>query len=257
MSVSPPNVNYWYDRRCARAFWSQREIPPYRKLLADTADWLDPAPGERWLDLGCGSGQLTRTLWEKSGGTLAGIVAVDCAEANDQAIADIRAHVQPPASADHMRFQHLDFSGGLTPFATGSIDGVVSGLAIQYAQHFSTSEGRWTTQGYDRLLAEVHRVLRRGGRFIFSVNVPNPDWLRIAVFGLPGFFTSRKPLKFVRNSIRMLRYGRWLKEESSRGRFHYLPRETIVAKLAGAGFVRIEHRLSFARQAYLFRAYSR
>ena len=62
------DVNYWPDRKCARAFWTQCEVPPYRRLLADTAAWLDPAPGERWLDLGCGGGQLTHALWEKSGG---------------------------------------------------------------------------------------------------------------------------------------------------------------------------------------------
>jgi SAM-dependent methyltransferase len=255
MSASAPDVNYWFDRRCARAFWSQRELPPYRELLADTAAWLDPAAGECWLDLGCGSGQLTRTLWEKSQGSLSSIVAIDCADANEQAIADIRARATPAASADRIRFHQIDFSDGLTPFAAGSIDGVVSGLAIQYAQHFCTEEGRWTTHAYDRLLAEVFRVLRTGGRFVFSVNVPNPAWLRIALFGLPGFFTSRKPLKFFRNSMRMLRYGRWLKEEAARGRFHYLPSETILARLGQAGFIRIEHRVSFARQAFLFRAY--
>jgi SAM-dependent methyltransferase len=255
MSTAVPDVNYWYDNRCARAFWSQRELPPYRELLADTTAWLDPAAGERWLDLGCGSGELTRTLWEKSGGSLASIVALDCAAANGQAIAAIRSSCRPPASEQRIDFRCLDFSDGLAPFATGSIDGVVSGLAIQYAQHFSHEDGCWTTRAYDRLLAEVCRVLRPGGRFVFSVNVPNPGWLRVALYGAPGFFTSRKPLKFFRNSVRMLRYGKWLKGEARRGRFHYLPRSVILAKLAQAGFERIEQRRSFARQAYLFRAY--
>jgi SAM-dependent methyltransferase len=255
MSTAAADVNYWFDKRCARAFWSQRELPPYRELLADTTAWLDPAAGERWLDLGCGSGQLTRTLWEKSGGSLGSIVALDCAVANDQAIASVRTSSNPPASEQRISFRHLDFSDGLTPFGSGTIDGVVSGLAIQYAQHFSHEEGRWTTQAYDRLLAEVCRVLRPGGRFVFSVNVPNPAWLRVALHGISGFFTSRHPLRFFRNSMRMLRYGKWLKSEATRGRFHYLPRSAILARLAQAGFVRIEHRRSFAGQAYLFRAY--
>jgi SAM-dependent methyltransferase len=254
MAISPPDVNYWYDKRCARAFWTQRELPPYRELLADTAAWLDPAAGERWLDLGCGSGQLTRTLWEKSRGSLAGIVAIDCAAANEIAIQQLRHSAQPPADGQRIAFHQLDFSAGLAPFATGAIDGVVSGLAIQYAQHWCDEQGRWTTQAYDRLLSEVCRVLRPGGRFIFSVNIPNPAWYRVALSGVPGFFTSPEPLKFFRNSMRMLRYGRWLKSEAVRGRFHYLPREVIVEKLVRAGFVRIVHRPSFANQAYLFRA---
>src|SRR5207302_2421239 len=97
-------VNYWPDDACARAFWSQRELPPYRRLLADTVAWLDPRPGERWLDLGCGYGQLTRTLWEKSGGSLAEVVALDCAAANQAAIEKLRRHARPPADERHVRF---------------------------------------------------------------------------------------------------------------------------------------------------------
>jgi trans-aconitate methyltransferase len=92
-------VNYWPDSACARAFWGQRELPPYRRLLADTAAWLEPRPGQRWLDLGCGSGQLTRMLWEKSRGTLAEVVALDCAAANAQALCKVASRARPPASS--------------------------------------------------------------------------------------------------------------------------------------------------------------
>ena len=58
-------------------------------------------------------------------------------------------------------------------------------------------------------------MLRPGGRFIFSVNVPDPRLARIAFHGVPSFFTSRNPIKFFRNSMRMLRYGKWLKQEAA------------------------------------------
>jgi SAM-dependent methyltransferase len=255
MSATAPDVNYWHDRRCARAFWAQRELRPYRQLLADTRAWLDPAPGERWLDLGCGSGQLTRALWEESGGRLHAVVAADCAAANEHAVAAACAKLQPSPPPGAVRFCHLDFSHGLPGFASASLDGVVSGLAIQYAQHYDEAEGRWTTRAYDHLLAEVRRVLRPGGKFIFSVNVPDPDWNRVGLLGVPAFFRSGRPLAFFRNSMRMLRYGKWLKAEAARGRFHYLPRGAVFAKLARAGFVAVDHRLSYASQAFLFRAF--
>jgi hypothetical protein len=52
----------------------------------------------------------------------------------------------------------------------------------------------------------------------------------------------------------MMSYGRWLKRQARSGRFHYLPLHVIASKLAQVGYHRIEHRLSYANQAYLIRA---
>jgi SAM-dependent methyltransferase len=245
-------VNHWPDSSCARAFWGQRELPPYRRLLRDTVAWLEPRSGQRWLDLGCGGGQLTRALWEKSRGSLAGIVALDCAAANARAIRRLRSDADPPAGASRIRFLRADFSGGLAQCRDGRFDGVVSGLAVQYAESYCPARG-WNSDAYDHLLAEVHRVLRPGGCFVFSVNVPEPSWGRIALYGVPGFFVSRNPFAYIANAWRMWRYGGWLKTQARAGRFHYLPLEEVRAKLETTGFTRVEHRLSFAKQAYILR----
>ncbi len=246
-------VNHWPQAKCAKAFWGQCHLPPYHQLLRDTAAWFDPRPGQRWLDLGCGSGQLTRALWEKSNGTLAEIVALDCAAVNERSIATLRDQLQPKPSPAQLHFKHVDFSAGLSSFGDAQFDGAVSGLAIQYAESWDAVRGCWTTDAYDQLLGEVRRVLRPGGAFVFSVNVPEPAWLKVAFVGLHAFLRAPRPLRFARNALRMLRYGRWLKQEARRGRFHYLPVEVIVEKLQTAGFVAIEHRLSYAKQAYVLR----
>src|ERR1051325_1408982 len=89
------SVNYWFDPRCARAFWSQHELPPYQELLRHTAEWLEPTIGQRWLDLGCGSGQLPRVLWEKSAGRIETVIGVDAAAINEAAYAKLRASLRP------------------------------------------------------------------------------------------------------------------------------------------------------------------
>ena len=249
--MSANSTNYWPDDACAKAFWGQQDIPPYHQLLADTVEWVDPQPGQTWLDLGCGGGRLTAALWEKSGGELAEIVALDCAAVNEKAIARFRETAQPPVPPDRVRFLHADFSRGLATLPDASFDGVISGLAIQYAES-RTSDG-WNSSAYDRLLVEIGRVLRPGGTFVFSVNVPEPAWGRVALYGFPAVFRTRRPLKFLKNALRMLRYGSWLKREARRGRFHYLPRPAVLAKLEKAGFTDLEARLSFAGQAYVFR----
>jgi hypothetical protein len=52
----------------------------------------------------------------------------------------------------------------------------------------------------------------------------------------------------------MMRFGGWLKRQARIGRFHYLTADAVCAKLTAAGFGRVEHRLSYAGQAFVFRA---
>ncbi len=253
MSTASLPINHWPNNACAKAFWGQRELPAYRRLLRHTGEWLDPRPGQSWLDLGCGGGQLTRVLWEKSGGTLAEVIAVDCAAANEKAIDRLRKCMTPPASPQQVTFVRADFSRGLEAFDDGCCDGVVSGLAIQYAESYCMTRNCWTTEAYDSLLYEVGRVLRPGGSFVFSVNVPEPSWGLVALTGVPGFFVSRNPFRYLKNAALMWGYGRWLKKQARLGRFHYLPLETVKEKLRRAGLGHIEHRLSFVGQAYVIR----
>jgi ubiquinone/menaquinone biosynthesis C-methylase UbiE len=246
-------TNHWVEAKCAKAFWGQHLLPPYRRLLSDTIDWANPAAGERWLDLGCGGGAITRQLWERTGGQVGAVVAVDCAATNAAPYQKLQDTLFP-CPGDRVKFVSHDFSGGLGLFADASFDHAVSGLSISYAQSYNPASQQWTTAAYDGLLKEVLRVLRPGGRFVFSVNVPEPSWGAVAFRSLGTFFSSGRPLVHLKNTFRMMRYGAWLKREARRGRFHYLPSDVVAAKLRATGFLEVEHRLSYARQAYIFRA---
>ena len=138
-----------------------------------------------------------------------------------------------------------------TSFQAGLHTYLQASLALQYAE--SHSEHAWTESAYDRVLSEVQRLLNPRGTFVFSVNVPEPAWGKVALYSLGGVFRTSRPARYLKQALRMLSYGNWLKREARRGRFHYLPREVILAKLRAVGFTNLEHRLSYAGQAYLFR----
>ena len=94
---------------------------------------------------------------------------------------------------------------------------------------------------------------RAGGSFIFSVNVPEPSFGRVALYSFWGAFEARETVRYAERAFRMWRYGAWLKREARKGRFHYLPAALVSDNLRRAGFRHIEHRVSFAGQAFLFR----
>jgi SAM-dependent methyltransferase len=246
-------VNYWPTAKCAKAFWAQQDLPPYQQLLNDTLAWAEPASQECWLDLGCGAGALSRAIWKRTHGTIKAVVGLDCAEVNELCYRRW-CDTLSPSPGNRIRFVHHDFASGLGLFADDSFDHAVSGLSISYAESFDDIQGKWTTSAYDRLLSEVWRVIRPGGRFVFSVNVPNPSWAKVAWQSFPRLIRCQHPFQTLKRSWRMLKYGRWLKREARAGRFHYLPAFEVVRRLTAVGFAFVAHRLSYCDQAYIFRA---
>src|SRR5215204_4725684 len=112
MSVAARNfANKWSHDACAKAFWSQQECEPYQQLLADTMDWASPKPNEKWLDLGCGGGAVTREIWKRTDGRIANVVGLDCAAANAAAYRKLQDELGE-SSRERVSFIHHDFSGG-------------------------------------------------------------------------------------------------------------------------------------------------
>ena len=98
--------------------------------------------------------------------------------------------------------------------------------------------------------------IRGIGKDLTNVQTPSgvvTYWDGVASF--PGFFTAKRPLRYFQKSWALFRFGGWLKNEAQRGRFHYLPRTAVVAKLRKAGFADVQRRRSFAGQAYIFRCF--
>ncbi|WP_276261318.1 class I SAM-dependent methyltransferase [Haloglomus litoreum] len=105
-------------------------------------DLLDPAPGERVLDLGCGTGDLTATLAERvgAGGRAVGV------DRSASMVARARARHDDP------RFVR----GDLRSLPVTGADGALSNAALHWVP----------ASDQDRTLAAVARALRPGGRFV-------------------------------------------------------------------------------------------
>ena len=103
-------------------------------------NWLAIPPGNRWLDVGCGTGALSQTILDVAApGEVIGI------DPSDNFIAFARDHVT------HQSASFIVADAQALPFESGAFDAVVSGLMLNFVPHPELA------------VAELARVTRHSG----------------------------------------------------------------------------------------------
>jgi ubiquinone/menaquinone biosynthesis C-methylase UbiE len=247
--------NLWKNKLVAIAYSYQQKANPYVELIETTEHYISAKAGESWLDLGCGSGRLIESIWKRSCGEVHKIVGLDISLASLLiAQKNLEKLKNGAPCAKKLDFVQADFSVGLGNFRPASFDGISAGLSLSYAQHWDPIDGKWDRAALVGLMGDIYSILRDGGRLVFSVNVPQPDFALIALRSWKQiFFTWKAPLHLA-VSVIMLVQSCWLKYGAKRGRFHYLPAAEVVKQLEAAGFKDIKYTLTYAGQAWLFSA---
>ena len=138
-----------FDEFFLLALEQQRQSASARARQEHYVAMLNPLPGERVLDLGCGSGAFCRML-----GPLVAprgrVIGIDRAQ---QAIALAR-RLSPAAQQGVVVYEWAD--GHHLPFADGSFDAAVCMSVLSFCEDAS------------RVLAELRRVLCPGGRLLVA-----------------------------------------------------------------------------------------
>ncbi len=125
-----------------------------RRLLVHDA--LDAQPGERVIDVGCGSGFYVTELLDRVGadGSVTGV---------DGAPAMLAVAANRAAGHDNVAFHEADATA--LPVPDGAFDAAVSAQVLEYVPDVAAA------------LAEINRVLRPGGRVvIWDVDWPTVSW---------------------------------------------------------------------------------
>jgi SAM-dependent methyltransferase len=132
-----------FDERIAaelEAFYRTRDVLRRRRLVIEA---LDPRPGDRVLDVGCGPGFYVAEILDRVGesGAVTGL------DASPAMLAITTRRV-----ADRANATVLDGEATALPFAGASFDRAVSVQVLEYVHDTAAA------------LAELRRVLRPGGR---------------------------------------------------------------------------------------------
>jgi SAM-dependent methyltransferase len=135
-AVGVPGGDRWSSGDAYEAYvgrWS-------RQVAVEFIDWLAVAPGQRWLDVGSGTGALTQTVLARRDPR--SVVGVDPSETF---VAHARASVVDP------RARFTIGSAAATGLPDASVDVVVSGLVFNFVPDLAAA------------LEEARRVVAHGG----------------------------------------------------------------------------------------------
>jgi SAM-dependent methyltransferase len=244
--------NLWKNDLVAISYSYQQKAQPYLELVQTTEQFINAKPGQLWLDLGCGSGRLIESIWKRSSHQVRKIIGLDISFRG--LLIARRALKKTRDGLDHRKVEFIqaDLSRNLGGIRPDSIDGVTAGLCLSYAEHWDSSENKWDKSALVSLFQEIHSVLKDGGSFIFSTNIPQPNFGLIALRSWRQIILTWKAPLFLAVSLVMLFQSRWLKRAAATGRFHYLPAADMIRYLESTGFQFIRYQLTYAGQAWVF-----
>lgn len=180
-------------------------------LAGGMMEWLAARSGERILDLGCGDGQLTARI-------AADGVDVRGVDASAAMVAAARAR---GITADEATAEQL-------PFNNATFDAVFSNAVLHWVR------------GQDAMMAEVHRVLKPGGRFVAEMgghgNVAAIHVGLMAVLVRHGFGDAEKGVNYYPTPEA---YSRRLGQHGFQvERMALIPRPTPLEKTGMEGWLR-------------------
>jgi ubiquinone/menaquinone biosynthesis C-methylase UbiE len=207
---------------------------PYRDIMKTIRRFADPGPGQIWLDAGCGAAKMSELIWESSGKRLARIIGLDIV------FPELAKEREREIPVLELRYGNL---GEKLEFNDGTFDGIISGAAISFVIEFEGNRGK---AGIQKLFCEFARVLKPGGKLVWSTPAQNIHRIVCPIVSIPDMIRNPKLIKIAPD---FLNYIKEIRRKGEEDIYTYLSPDEWDEMLNEAGFVRSTWQSVFTYQA--------
>jgi len=234
------NEEFKFWEKYAKIYVYMERGKHYRDLIKTMKSFIEPRPGEIWLDAGCGPAKMSELIWEKSEGKVKKIYGVDIV------LSAAREKLAQLGNSIPLELKYVNL-GERLPFSDNSFDGIISNNVLSYVIEFEGSRGK---EGMLCLFKELNRVLRPGGQLIWSTPEPKMHSEIAFISSIPDIIRERRNLPSLSIAIQLLRLGLEVKKKSKAGIYTFLtPKEWN--EVLEEGFVSLTWKFVFTHQLWV------
>ncbi len=242
-------LEFWEEY--GQIYFNLEKAWPYHNLSQSVKNFLDPKKNERWMDVGCGPLKVSELIYEKSLGRVGVIEAIDVVlEPAKAKLANLaKKGITLPVS-----LRHASITDRL-PYPNESFDGIGANLVLPYVTDFEGLRGKEALEG---VLREMFRILKPGGRMIWSTPKHNVNFAWVFAASIPDMlnlyaYIAQRDFTRILQGTRVLRHALTIQKKGKEGIYTFLPKEELEKLLLKIGFVNPVWERTFTQQVWVNR----
>lgn len=244
-------LEFWEEY--GEIYFNLEKAKPYDNLSRSIARMLKPQKGERWLDVGCGPLRVSELIYDKSGG------GVEIIEAVDIVLKPAREKLAKLASKGIYLPVNLKYASitDPLPYPDNFFDGIGANLILSYVTDFQGKKGKEALEG---VLREMFRLLKPGGHMVWSTPKHNVNFIWVFIASIPDMlniyeYIAHKDFTRILQGVRILRHALAIQRKGKGGIYTFLPKDELERLLLEIGFVNPVWEKTFTQQVWVNRVY--
>lgn len=241
-------LEFWEEY--SRIYFNLEKANPYSQLSKTIEEFIEPKKGDVCLDVGIGPGKMSKLLWKKSEKSLKKIFGIDIVlKPAEESIKKVNVDIPLELVRANI--------GEKMPFPDNYFDVIVANLCLSYVIDFEGKKGK---EALEMALKEMYRILKKGGHIVWSTPRHGVRFEVVFLASIPDmlniyYYIANKDITRILQGWRILKHALEIQRKGKEGIYTFLPREELEKLMKDIGFDSLSWKKTFARQAWVNRAY--